>query len=102
MLKFTCCSSVRQFSDPAQAQVFRGIQRGFERECLRVDRAGHLAHTPHPLALGAKLTHPWITTDYAEALLEFITPPATDPSFPLDFLTEVHRFSAQQLGGEYL
>ena len=102
MLKFTCCSSVRQFSDPAQAQIFRGIQRGFERECLRVDRSGHLAHTPHPAALGSKLTHPWITTDYAEALLEFITPPSTDPAYPLDFLTDVHRFAAQQLGGEYL
>lgn len=102
MLKFTCCSSVRQFSDPAHAQIFRGIQRGFERECLRVDRTGHLAHTPHPGALGAKLTHPWITTDYAEALLEFITPPSTDPAYPLRFLTDVHRFVAQQLGGEYL
>lgn len=102
MLKFTCCSQIRQFSDPAQAHVFTGIQRGFERECLRVDRLGHLAHTPHPATLGSKLTHPWITTDYAEALLEFITPPSTDPTFPLDFLTDIHRFSAQQLGGEYL
>ena len=102
MLKFTCCSSVRQFSDPAQAQVFRGIQRGFERECLRVDRSGQMARTPHPAALGAKLTHPWITTDYAEALLEFITPASTDPAYPLDFLTDIHRFAAQQLGGEYL
>lgn len=102
MLKFTCCSSVRQFSDPAQALVLRGIQRGFERECLRVDRSGQLARTPHPAALGSKLTHPWITTDYAEALLEFITPPSTDPAYPLTFLTDIHRFSAQQLAGEYL
>ena len=102
MLKFTCCNQVRQFLEPAQAQVLRGIQRGFERECLRVDRAGQLAHTPHPQALGAKLTHPWITTDYAEALLEFITPPSTDPAYPLAFLTDIHRFSAQQLGGEFL
>ncbi len=102
MLKFTCCNQVRQFLEPAQAQVLRGIQRGFERECLRVDRTGQLAHTPHPQALGAKLTHPWITTDYAEALLEFITPPSTDPAYPLAFLTDIHRFSAQQLGGEFL
>ena len=102
MLKFTCCNQVRQFLEPAQAQVLRGIQRGFERECLRVDRTGQLAHTPHPQALGSKLTHPWITTDYAEALLEFITPPSTDPAYPLAFLTDIHRFSAQQLGGEFL
>jgi glutamate--cysteine ligase len=102
MLKFTCCNQVRQFSETAQAQVLRGIQRGYERECLRVDRAGQLARTAHPLSLGSKLTHPWITTDYAEALLEFITPPSTDPAFPLAFLKEIHQFSAQQLGGEFL
>jgi len=102
MLKFTCCNQVRQFSDSAQAQLLRGIQRGYERECLRVDQTGHLAQTPHPAALGSKLTHPWITTDYAEALLEFITPPSTDPAYPLDFLTDIHRFSAQQLGDELL
>ncbi|HOE40228.1 MAG TPA: glutamate--cysteine ligase [Rhodoferax sp.] len=102
MLKFTCCNQIRQFSEPQQAQVLRGIQRGFERECLRVDRAGQLATTAHPVALGSKLTHPWITTDYAEALLEFITPPSTDPAYPLEFLTDIHRYVAQQLGGEYL
>ena len=74
--------------------MLRGIVRGFERECLRVDRAGQLAQTPHPLALGSKLTHPWITTDYAEALLEFITPPSATPEFPLAFLKDIHRYSA--------
>ena len=75
MLKFTCCDAEKQFSAREQAKVLRGITRGFEKECLRVDPRGHLAQTPHPLALGSKLTHPWITTDYSEALLEFITPP---------------------------
>ncbi len=102
MLKFTCCDALRQFSEQSQAQMLRGITRGYERECLRVDRSGQLASTPHPAALGAKLTHPWITTDYAEALLEFITPPSTEPAFPLAFLKDIHRFTAQQLGGEYI
>ena len=102
MLKFTCCNEVRQFSDVSQARLLRGIQRGYERECLRIDRSGQLAKTPHPKALGSKLTHPWITTDYAEALLEFITPPSSEPGFPLAFLKDVHRFSAQQLEGEFL
>ena len=102
MLKFTCCDEVRRFSESTQAQLLRGIARGYERECLRVDRVGQLVKTPHPPALGSKLTHPWITTDYAEALLEFITPPSTQPDFPLEFLKDIHRFSAQQLGGEFL
>jgi glutamate--cysteine ligase len=102
MLKFTCCNEVRRFSEASQAQVLRGIVRGYERECLRVDGNGQLALTPHPQALGAKLTHPWITTDFAEALLEFITPPSSEPGYPIDFLTDIHRFSAHQLKGEYL
>jgi glutamate--cysteine ligase len=102
MLKFTCCDAVRQFSINGQAQVLSGITRGYERECLRVDALGRLAATPHPAALGAKLTHPWITTDYAEALLEFITPPSQDPAFPLQFLRDIHRFSAQQLQDEVM
>ncbi|MDO9198386.1 glutamate--cysteine ligase [Rhodoferax sp.] len=102
MLKFTCCDAVQQFSRSGQAQILRGITRGYERECLRVDSAGKLAATPHPVELGSKLTHPWITTDYSEALLEFITPPSQDPEFPLAFLRDIHRFSAQHLHGEYL
>jgi glutamate--cysteine ligase len=102
MLKFTCCNEVRQFSEVPQARLLRGITRGYERECLRIDRNGQLAKTPHPTALGSKLTHPWITTDYAEALLEFITPPSNEPGFPLAFLNDIHRFSAQQLEGELL
>jgi len=100
MLKFTCCDEVQRFFSSDRAQILRGITRGYERECLRVDASGHLAQTPHPLALGSKLTHPWITTDYAEALLEFITPPSQDPVFPLDFLRDIHRFTARQLRDE--
>lgn len=102
MLTFTYCDAVRQFSERGQAQVLQGITRGFERECLRVDAQGQLARTPHPAALGSKLTHPWITTDYAEALLEFITPPSQDPEFPLRFLRDIHRFTALGLGDELM
>ncbi len=102
MLKFTCCDAVQQFSTSGQAQVLRGITRGFERECLRVDSAGRLAQTAHPATLGSKLTHPWITTDYSEALLEFITPPSQDPDFPLRFLRDIHRFVAPNLRDEVM
>lgn len=100
MLKFTCCDAVVQFSQQVQAQVLRGIRRGFEKECLRVDANGTLAQTPHPQALGSKLTHPWITTDYSEALLEFITPPSADLDEPLRFLRDIHRFVVPALGDE--
>lgn len=102
MLKFTCCDALREFASSSQAQVLRGITRGFERECLRVDATGVLARTTHPRAFGSKLTHPWITTDYAEALLEFITPPSQDLDFPLQFLRDIHRFVAPKLDSELM
>lgn len=76
--------------------------RGIEREALRVDAQGELALTPHPAALGSALTHPTITTDYAEALLELITRPATDCSQALAELEELHWFVHSRLEGEYL
>lgn len=76
--------------------------RGIERETLRVDRHGHLARTPHPRALGSALTHAQITTDYAEALLEFITPAEHDISTVLNHLDAIHRYAHARLGDEML
>ncbi len=78
------------------------IRRGIEKESLRIQANGHLAQTRHPEALGAALTHPWITTDYSEALLEFITPASTRLSAPLEFLDELHRYTYQVLDNEKL
>ncbi|WP_263144576.1 glutamate--cysteine ligase [Pseudomonas sp. RIT-PI-AD] len=75
---------------------------GIERECLRVDPQGELALTDHPRALGSALTHPQITTDYSEALVEFITPTHVDAAQTLDELEKVHRYAYSKLDGEYL
>ena len=75
-----------------EAALGEGILLGLERECLRVAPDGVIAFTPHPPSLGAALTHPWITTDYSEALLELVTPPAGSPREVLDFLRDLHVF----------
>lgn len=81
-------------------QALQGIQRGLERETLRVNADGTLATTGHPPALGSALTHKWITTDFAEALLEFITPVDGDIEHMLTFMRDVHRYTARQIGDE--
>ncbi len=58
---------------------------GIERESLRVDRQGKLAHTPHPSCLGARSFHPYIQTDFCEFQMELITPVAKST-------TEARRF----------
>lgn len=77
--------------------LLQGMLRGIERESLRMQSNGFLSQQAHPLGLGAALTHPYITTDYSEALLEFITPPK--PSIPdaLGFLQDLHTFTYQYL-----
>ena len=74
-----------------------GIMRGLEKESLRVTPEASLAQTDHPAGLGSALTHPHITTDYSEALLEFITQPFTKVEPLLDQLEQIHRFTYQQL-----
>ncbi|MGM0692862.1 MAG: glutamate--cysteine ligase [Pseudomonadota bacterium] len=84
-----------------QGQVGR-LRRGIEKEGLRVDDEGRIATTPHPAALGSKLTHPHITTDYSEALLEYITPVTCRPEDAMAFLADLHRFSYRHLDGELI
>ncbi|WP_213991487.1 glutamate--cysteine ligase [Sodalis sp. dw_96] len=84
----------------ANPHALKGIRRGVERETLRISADGSLAQTPHPESLGAALTHKWITTDFAEALLEFITPVDEDVDHLLTFLRDIHRHVARHLGEE--
>ncbi|WP_140919888.1 glutamate--cysteine ligase [Limnobaculum xujianqingii] len=86
----------------AHPQALNGIQRGIERETLRITSDGHLATTPHPKSLGSALTHRWITTDFAEALLEFITPVDGNVDHLLAFLRDIHRHVSRDLGSELM
>lgn len=76
--------------------------KGIEKESLRIAKNGVIAHTPHPSFLGSALTHPYITTDYSEALLEFITPPFKDIKETLNYLNTIHQFVYDHLDGEIL
>ena len=85
-----------------QQHLLCGGLVGLEKESLRVAPDGSIAQTPHPAALGSALTHPWITTDYSEALLEFITPPFADALESLRFLRDTQRFVYPRLDEEFL
>jgi glutamate--cysteine ligase len=81
-----------------EVQIYRGI----EKEGLRVTDAGVLAQDTHPLPLGAPLTHPQITTDYSEALLEFVTPVYSNVSDCLTKLQDLHRFTLEHLPNQII
>lgn len=84
----------------AHPDAMKGIGRGIERETLRVRPNGHVATTGHPESLGSALTHKWITTDFAETLLEFITPVNDNIEQLLSFLRDIHRHASRELGEE--
>jgi glutamate--cysteine ligase len=85
-----------------RTELIRNGLRGVEKESLRVGPDGSLSHRPHPPSFGAALTHPYITTDYSEALPELVTPPQRTQWETLQFLCDVHAFIQRRLDGELL
>ncbi|WWO98609.1 MAG: glutamate--cysteine ligase [Candidatus Dasytiphilus stammeri] len=81
-------------------EVLQGINRGIERETLRVQLDGSIVTTVHPSSLGCALTNKWITTDYSEALLEFITPVSNNINYLMSFLRDLHRHVVHRLDNE--
>ncbi|MGI9271160.1 MAG: glutamate--cysteine ligase [Woeseiaceae bacterium] len=79
----------------------RGL-KGVEKESLRVDASGYLSQTEHPLALGSALTNGYVTTDFSEALLEFITPALPSTWEAQQFLCDIHQFTYAGLENELL
>lgn len=83
-------------------EIFSGFRFGIEKEGLRVDHRGQLAQSPHPKTLGSKLTHPGITTDYSESLLEFVTGIHATPFAALDEIDQLQTFADRALGDEII
>jgi glutamate--cysteine ligase len=79
------------------------FNRGIERETLRVSKDGSISNRPHPEALGSPLTNPYITTDFAEALIELVTPKFDNVDDLYSCLQDLHVFTAQNIDeDEYL
>jgi len=86
----------------ADGSVLAGGLKGVEKESLRVDANGYLSNTDHPAAFGSALTNGFITTDFSEALLEFITPAYPGTWEAMQVLCDIHQFTYAGLGDELL
>lgn len=100
MTSYNAYISAFQQSDTIHSLA--NIGRGIERETLRVLPEGRLSAEPHKASLGSALTHPLITTDYAENLLEFITPVSTSPEKTIEQLKDIQKFTLSQIDNELL
>ncbi|MDP5253987.1 MULTISPECIES: glutamate--cysteine ligase [unclassified Vibrio] len=83
-----------------QSEALTQLGRGVERETLRYDANGHLSLTSHPENLGSAYTNQYITTDFSESLLEFITPVSSSIPDLMAQLSDIHHFTQSQLGSE--
>lgn len=98
----TFAERLKILQQPDVKQSLLGIQHGVERETLRINPDGGLAQTPHQKVLGAALTHEYITTDFSESLLEFITPPEVSVDKTIAQLTDLHKYTVANIGDERL
>lgn len=96
------CTSTLSLIDETIGNTLSGIERGIEKEGLRVTPSNEIAQTIHQAALGSTLTHPSITTDYSEALLEFITPKNDGVNATVDYLADLHSYTLANIGDEVI
>ena len=93
---------LKRLAQPTANKLLLEVSRGLERESLRVTEDGSLSQRGHPSALGSALTHPSITTDFSEALLEFITAPSQSAEAVIDELDDIQSYTYSQLKNELL
>ena len=86
----------------ADSGALRGGLRGVEKEALRVTQEGYLSTRMHPQGLGSALTNRYITTDFSEALLEFVTPVFGTTWEALQCICDIHQFTYSELDDEML
>ncbi|MEK9649655.1 MAG: glutamate--cysteine ligase [Gammaproteobacteria bacterium] len=78
------------------------ISRGIERESLRIGTDKKISNKSHPASLGSSLCSDEITTDFAEALLELVTPTFDSRNELYKYLYDLHHFVNTKIGDEVL
>lgn len=101
MLHSECTSTLSLITDELIPHL-EGIGRGVEKEGLRVKPCAGIAQDNHPESLGSTLTHDSITTDYSEALVEFITPKQTKVDDTVTYLSALHQYTLKNIGNQLI
>lgn len=92
----------KQLNAAAFNDLKQGTLYGLEKEGLRTNKDGFISQANHPTCLGSALTHPHITTDYSEALMEFITAPKANRTDALAALNTLHQWTYSCVKQEYI
>ncbi len=93
---------LESISTSEKPNIFCGGIKGIEKESLRVTKDGDLSLSSHPDKLGSALTNKFITTDFSEALLEFVTPAFSNTWEVMSLLCDIHQFTYDHIDEEFL
>ena len=88
--------SLKKLSDLNLTNYLNFSQRGIEKESVRVNDS-EISYSDHPKVLGSALTNPFITTDFSEALLEFITRKSSSVDKALEELKIILTYTHQNI-----
>lgn len=89
--------TLQKYQKKYGSQSILSVNKGIEKEGLRVNLAdAKLAQTDHDPKFGSKLLHKWITTDFAESLLEFITPVSHSSQETINTLGNLQTYVLKQ------
>ena len=97
---FTKNDNLLEWVDASSKTYSKGLI-GIEKESLRISQ-GNISSKPHNQALGSSLCNKFITTDFAEAQIELVTPPFSSNSDLFRFLDNIQHFVIKKLDDEYL
>jgi glutamate--cysteine ligase len=89
-------------NDNGLASLLLSGNFGLEKENIRTQLDGQLSLKPHPEIFGDKAKHPYITTDFAEAQVEMVTPPFAKAEEALAFMEALHDLVSLELTDEIL
>lgn len=92
-----------QFYAKNPQNLKESTEHGLERETLRVNKNGEISLSPHNHEKwGSPLTNKYISTDFAEPMLELITPIFKTEAEAVKFLRDIHVFIVKNLKDELL
>ncbi|WP_158246764.1 glutamate--cysteine ligase [Halobacteriovorax sp. DA5] len=95
--------ALKNYQEKYGSDSILNVNKGLEKEGLRVMvEDGKLSSSDHDPKFGSKLLHKWITTDFAESLLEFITPVSKSNDETLKTLGNLQHYVLEQDSSEVI
>ncbi len=89
----------KKYSD--EGNIKSNLEVGLERESLRVQN-NKVSEKNHPNILEPKEEHKYITVDYAEGQVEFITPVFNDSKKIINFMENLYDIYANEIGDDLI